>query len=468
MIAALLDRSPRPMFATRARAAWLAVAAALALAIFAPGLEAAGRLTLCVFIACIALWTLTRANDAAVALGAVTLLAASGSISESRLHETLSSELVWLLIGAFLIAAVLRENGAARWLALRLLSRARSVRVLFLGAALVISATAFAIPSTSARAAILLPVFVALAPSLGTPSQVRALGLLFPTIILLSAFGALTGAGAHLVALDAMAAQGGPALTYAEWTLLALPVALVSVILATLLVMRMFLTIAEREAALETLPRAAPVLAAQARALGVAAMVIAAWMTETVHGLGLAVTALAGALILATQAVSGVAFNAAVKKVEWELILFLGAAIALGHALIDTGVAAWAADGLGTLAAMASGSPLAIGAAVTVIALSAHLVITSRTARATVLIPSVALPFATLGADPAQLILLTVAGTGFCQSFSVSAKPVALFAQAAEAGITPQSLLALSAALFPVMAAVLLAAAFLYWPMVGI
>jgi solute carrier family 13 (sodium-dependent dicarboxylate transporter), member 2/3/5 len=448
-------------------AAWATIAGALACAWVLPGLGFDGRLTLSVFVVCIALWTLTNANDAAVALGAVAVLVMSGTIGEERLHQSLSSELVWLLIGAFVIAAVLRENGAAQALALRILSRTGSVRTLFYAVALVVAATAFAIPSTSARAAILLPVFLALVPAVGSPAIVRALGLLFPTVILLSAFGALTGAGAHVVALEAIMAEGGPALSYAQWTLLALPVALVTVLLATGLILRTFLTSGERGSPVARQVAPAPVSEIQARALACAALTVAAWMTQDWHGAGLAVTALGGALLLTVPAVSGVAFKTAVKKVEWELILFLAAAMALGHALIDTGVAGWAAAGPGMLAAQAAGSKVAIALAVTLIALAAHLVITSRTARATVLIPSIAIPFASLGADPAFLILLTVAGTGFCQSFSVSAKPVALFAQTPEAGITPQALLRLSLALFPVVALVLIAAAFFYWPVLG-
>ncbi|WP_246713673.1 hypothetical protein [Rhizobium leguminosarum] len=62
-----------------------------------------------------------------------------------------------------------------------------------------------------------------------------------------------------------------------------------------------------------------------------------------------------------------------------------------------------------------------------VVATLSHLVITSRTARATILIPALALPVAALGVDPLNLVMVVTLASGFCQTLMVSAKPVALF-----------------------------------------
>jgi sodium-dependent dicarboxylate transporter 2/3/5 len=90
-------------------------------------------------------------------------------------------------------------------------------------------------------------------------------------------------------------------------------------------------------------------------------------------------------------------------------------------------------------------------AVVALVSLLAHLVIASRTARAAVLIPSVTLPLAGLGHDPKLLILVTVLGTGFCQTLPASAKPVALFARTARPTYTTDDLLSLSRTLLPML-----------------
>ena len=132
-------------------------------------------------------------------------------------------------------------------LALAALRPARSISALVYLLTLVIGATAFVIPSTSGRAAVLLPVFLALADALDDQRLVRALALMFPSIILLSACASLTGAGAHVVALEFIALlPGAKTIGYLEWIKFGLPIALLSSLAAAALILRMFLTSEER------------------------------------------------------------------------------------------------------------------------------------------------------------------------------------------------------------------------------
>ena len=101
------------------------------------------------------------------------------------------------MLAAFVIASGITSSGLATRVTAALVSGARTPRQLthLLTGALVI--TTFAVPSTSGRAALALPVFVCLARVFtDRPQLVRALALLFPTVILLSAVGSLLGAGA--------------------------------------------------------------------------------------------------------------------------------------------------------------------------------------------------------------------------------------------------------------------------------
>jgi solute carrier family 13 (sodium-dependent dicarboxylate transporter), member 2/3/5 len=89
------------------------------------------------------------------------------------------------------ISAVLQARRLLELMLSLVLGRLGTVRQRFLGLTGVISATAFVIPSTLGRAALLLPLFLTLAERIGNARIVRALGLLFPTVILLSAAGSL-------------------------------------------------------------------------------------------------------------------------------------------------------------------------------------------------------------------------------------------------------------------------------------
>lgn len=151
------------------------------------GLALEARLSLSVFVGALIAWVVLRLPDMPVALAGALALVVFGAVDEDALFATLGNEIVWLLIAAFIIAPVLRSNGTAERMVGIVLSRCGTVSGVFWGATLVIGLSAFVIPSTSARAAILMPLFVGLSGAIDRPSVSKGLALLFPSVILLSA-----------------------------------------------------------------------------------------------------------------------------------------------------------------------------------------------------------------------------------------------------------------------------------------
>lgn len=175
-----------------------------------PGLSGDARFTLVVFTLATYSWIATSVDDTYVALGAGLALTATGVISSETLFATLGDEIVWLLICAFVLATAVTKTGLAGRAAAFLVGGAGTVRQLvhLTTAALVV--TAFAVPATSGRAALALPVFLALAKALADRTRlVVMLALLFPTVILLSAVATLIGAGAHLITVGVLWEQTG-------------------------------------------------------------------------------------------------------------------------------------------------------------------------------------------------------------------------------------------------------------------
>ncbi|MGL5114417.1 MAG: SLC13 family permease [Beijerinckiaceae bacterium] len=451
-------------------AAFLAAALAAYLWIVPTGLSPDARLGLILFGLCVIGWTLTPFSDTLVALAACIALVAFGAAKPEDMYKALGSELVWLLIASFVIAAALKASGLSDRLVRLSLSRVSSIRGLFVTLTLVIAATALVIPSTSGRAALLLPVFLSLAKAIPDRGIVRALALLFPTVILLSAGGSLIGAGAHLVAVDFIARLGGPRLSYGGWLLVAMPFALATSLLAMALIMRLFLDREQRRAVFRPQSGARQRWTQHQLWLGcVTITTVAAWIATPWHGLGLGVAAIAGALAATLPRLSPIDLKTGVKAVEWEMLLFMAATLMLGEALLASNADEWMARRmLLALGGRLGESAMIVLGIVVLIALFAHLAITSRTARATVLIPALAIPLLALGFNPAALILVTVMGTGFCQTLPASAKPVALFATAEVETYTPADLLKLSLWLAPVMFAGLMLMALVVWPSQGL
>lgn len=446
-----------------------ALAALIAFLSTLPGdLAQPGRMTLAVSGLAILGWIGTRIPESLVALAAVLVLVLTGVLTEAQLFAALGSELIWLLLSAFVIAAVAREAGLTQRLVAPLLARGMRVVPFFLCLTLAIAATGFVLPSTSGRAALLLPVFAAIAAALPDPGLKRPLALLFPTVILLSAGGSLIGAGAHLLAAQAIRRATGIHLGYLEWAALGLPFSLLASLIGAGLILWIFVP---RKALLAPLPRIATPApdpasrARQGRIALVLALVVGLWLSAGLHGIGMALVALIGALVLLTPPFTSRKPKEIFRAVDTELLLYMTATVLIAEAMVATGTDRWlAGHGLAVLPARLSGSLPAVVALLSLVAVVAHLAITSRSARAAVLIPAVALPLAALGHDPALMILIAVMGTGFCQTMMASAKPVAIFGNAEEAGFDQRDLIRLALPLAPAVTALLIGFALLVWP----
>ncbi|MBT2515209.1 SLC13 family permease [Arthrobacter sp. ISL-30] len=444
------------------------------------GLSGHAAMTLCIFIGAIWFWIFTKVEDTYVALGAAVALVISGSLPTQDPFHALGEESIWLLMAAFVIAGAVASTGLAARGAAFVITGARSVRQLAHLTSLGLIVTAFAIPATSGRAALALPIFLALGGALrDRPCVVKMLSVLFPTIILLSAVSSFLGAGAHLITSQVLESAGFRGFDFASWLLLGLPLALVSSGLATELVLRLFTSPGERTAGLRigitelqeqsTTRLRGPLDLDEHRSLLLLGAVVALWCTEPIHGLEPALVALIGALVVSSPYYGSVKLGAALKKVPWSMLIFMAATLALGSSLVTSGAAYWlAASLLAPVEVLGAAKPV-VFVLVVAISTAAHLVIQSRSARSAVLIPIVVASAGTMGVDAVAAAFASTAAAGFCHTLTSSAKPVALFAEIdGRANYEPRDLLRLSSWLGPLNAVLVLLFSFFVWPAMGL
>ena len=453
----------------------LALAMIMGIGVGLAELSWSARLVLITFGLAVLGWIFTEINDTYIAVVAALVLTLSEQGDPTSFFATLGDPMIWLLLASFIIAAGVTASGLSARLTAAVTGRTRSVNHLFYGLTFVILATAFVIPATSGRAALLLPIFLSLSKAINQPSISRALALLFPTTILLSAVASLLGAGAHLVTADLLTQLTGETITFARWMLLGLPFALVSCLLSTWVILRLFLTHTERTQPLNLAAEA--VTANPHRRLSrrewymalTIALLVLLWATESLHGINNTVVALFGALAVTLPHVELVPFKNALKHVEWNLLLFMAATLKISEALVTSGAADWLIRH--AFQFLATGTPTAnllLVTVVTVVSLLAHLLITSRTARSSVLVPLVVLLGLSLDFNPMLLAFLSTAAAGFCLTLPVSAKPVAMFANLEVPAYTPRDLLRLSGVLLPLHLVLLVVFALWIWPALGL
>ena len=445
------------------------------------GLSPDAAVTLCVFVAAVWFWVFSAVEDTYVALGAAAALVISGALPTADLFDALGDETVWLLMAAFVIASAVASTGLAARGAAFVITGARSVRQLAHLTTLGLVVTSFAIPATSGRAALVLPIFLALRAALRErPAVVKMLALLFPSVILLSAVSSFLGAGAHLITSQVLQSAGFEGFDFASWLLLGLPLGLASSFLAAELIVRRFTARPDRAMPLHVdilqLQRGTstrlrgPLDLDEQRSLLLLAAVVALWCTEPIHGLEPALVALIGALVVSSPFYGSVKLGAALKKVPWSMLIFMAATLALGSSLVTSGAAGWlASSALAPVSALGGWKAPVFVVAVVVISAAAHLVIQSRSARSAVLIPVVVASAAPMGVDPMAVAFASTAAAGFCHTLTSSAKPVAMFAETdGVAHYSPADLLRLSAWLGPLSTALVLVFSFAVWPALGL
>jgi anion transporter len=391
-------------------------------------------------------------------------------VPQDWVDDVLEAKVVWLILGAFLLGEALTRSGLATRLTLYLASSARSPRGLAWRLTGALVALAFLVPSTTGRAALLLPLLRSLPP---TPENrlYRCLSLLIPCIVLVSTPVTLTGAASHLLANEMLSRAGHAPLSFAGWLVLAGPFGLVASFLTAVLVIGRHLPKSDELLPVTEQPTCSqqPTRSwqpAEWTTLVVLAGMLVLWLTVGLHPLSFTTVMLLGAIVLVAPLVGVLDWKQAIKSVPWDVLIFAGSAVWLGKALVESGASGWlvaqivAATCLGP-----TSSTLVVLLLLSIIAITAHVYLTSHTARVAALVPPLLALAAELGWNPAAVVFVTVIGIDYCLTFPVSSKAILLYefdrTQAAE-------LFRLSLILMPVYLLLMLAFYFLWWMPLGL
>jgi di/tricarboxylate transporter len=201
----------------------------------------------------------------------------------------------------------------------------------------------------------------------------------------------------------------------------------------------------------------------------VAGAMIVLWAASPWHGFGIAIISLAGALLLAAPRIGVLKWGEAIKAVNWNLILFVGAALAMGESLIDSGAATWIVDKLFLASRLSVGdSRLLVLALLATLTLTSHIYITSHTARATALLPPILYLAHSLGLNPSAVMFIGTVGMNYCLTFPVSSKALLIFYGLDERPFSSSELFRLSSILLPANAALIVLFYYVHWRWTGL
>lgn len=327
----------------------------LAVPLFLPleGLSPAGRITCGLFLFAAVYWMFAPipiyATSVTVILFQLALLsnasplveffsfpyAASAAPSADKFTGTLAHPILILFLGGFMLAAGAQKYHLEKNLVRVFLSPCKSPKLLLigvLGVCALLSAFMSNTATTAMMFAVLIPVLNAL--ELDDPLRI-SLALAVPIGANIGGIITPIGTPPNAVALGALAEQG-IRVSFASWMVIGAPLALVSLIFVTFVLLKMFppkakqieLNMAGR---FERSTRAVMLYI-------VGGLTILLWATESIHQIPSSVVAF---LPIALLPALGVIGASEIRSISWEVLWLVAGGISLGYSLKDSGLATW-------------------------------------------------------------------------------------------------------------------------------
>lgn len=306
---------------------------------------------LAIFVAGVILWMTEAIPNYLTSLIIIIGLVLTGVLSETEAYAQLGHKVMWLNIMSFVLASMLVKTGLAKrfalWFIVYFGKHSSSIFLSFLVINVVLSAF---ISATTAKAAILLPIFMVIAAIYGARGGDnknnfgRNIVLQNLFYINIGASGFLTGSGANLLAAALITGATGVDIYFTDWMKGNFLVAILLMILGYIVATRIFFPL-KKEDRIPQIPGGMDRLKEELHKLGrmnfqeiksavLFISILALWSTDEYHGISPTSIAFLGALIALLPRIGILKWNDV--DIPWHLMLFSAGAYTLGAGFKST------------------------------------------------------------------------------------------------------------------------------------
>lgn len=394
------------------------------------GITFEGKMSLGIFFFALILWISESLPNYATSMVAIALLSVLGGWAEKDALGTLGYGVIWLMVSAFIITSGMEKSGLAKRIALAIITRFgktwKSILMSLMAANFTI---AFIIPSTTARAAMLLPIVLLVAKAYNVEKGNKNLGKLLAIQGLqannISTSAIVTATAPQILAIGLLKEFTGSEVSWGEWFIASAPIAILTLIASFFIGLLLFRPKADAQAGGEEIQQIqeqydalGKVSLDEKKAAGIFLLTITLWATDKWHldlfgfQFSLVMVAIIAAAMFFMPYVGILTWKEA--KIPWNLMVFAAGAYACGVSLSETGVASWALSGLFSSLGVQHMSFTMLYGVVIAISSFSHFVFTSKTVRTIILIPTLIGLAETAGVSPLMLALpaaFTIADT---------------------------------------------------------
>ncbi len=316
-----------------------------------------------IFVAAIILWITEAIPNYLTSLLVIITIVLTGVTAERDAYAQLGHPVMWLNILSFILASMLVKTSAAKrfamWFIVRFGHNASSVFFSFMFINIVLS---MFISATTAKATILLPIFMVVAAVYGATGSGNknnfgrnlVLQNLFQINIGAGMF--ITGSGANLLAgaLIAGALVDMNDFAFYTWMEAAFLLALLNLIIGYFVGTKIIFKIPKEQSVPqiqgglqrlgEELDKMGPIKFEEIKAIIIFILVLAGWVLDTYHGISKTAIAFMGAIVALSPVIGVVKWNDV--DIPWHLLLFSAGAYTLGAGFKTTDLPAITVDAL--------------------------------------------------------------------------------------------------------------------------
>ena len=358
---------------------------------------------LAIFAASIVLWITESIPNYLTSLLVIITMVLTGVTSEKVAYAQLGHPVMWLNILSFVLASMLVATSVAKrfalWFVIKFGKNSTWIFFSFIVINVVLSVF---ISATTAKATILLPIFMVIAAIYGARPDSRnnfgrniVLQNLFQ--INIGASGFITGSGANLLAGSLIAGSMGMSFFgFQDWFIAAFPLAMILILIGWFVGTKLIFPmkpeerVPQIEGGMERLKKEYNALGkmkvSEFKSIAIFVIVLLLWATDKQHGISQTAVAFMGAVVALLPGIGVVKWNDV--DIPWHLMLFSAGAYTLGAGLEATDLPASMVDALFSFFGITAQTPFwVLYFGLTFIMIFSGIIFQSKTMRALIFVP---------------------------------------------------------------------------------
>ena len=394
------------------------------------GMSLEGQRSLAIFVFALIMWVAKPIPIYLTSLIAILMLPLSGAVeSQKVVFGTLGFDVIWLMVAAFVLTSAMNETNLGKRFALIMVTRFGKTPKRLLGVLVVVNfVLAFFVPSTTARASLLVPiVLILLEIYQALPGESRFGKLLMLQGIQNNHFATsmiMTATSGQVIAIGFINEMTGANIGYMDWLLGSMPQAIISAIILFFIGLKIYKPEdiegdikAVNQRLKQQLHDLGKISEKEKKAAIYFGLTLFLWATgdiqEAVIGFSLSTvqTAVLSMILMLMPKIGVIEWKQA--NIKWDLMLFSAGAYAAGNALNDSGGATWLIDRLINAIGIDKLPIPTVAVILIFISVFSHIIFTSKTVRVTIVIPAVVTLATSLGMDPIPIAMACSFGIAY-------------------------------------------------------